>query len=106
MYVVRNQYREQLGCLYPVRLYTDSMSVFCGSTTTSCLAGPRLPYLLAAVLEKYSNGESSQFCLIPGKQNPADGLTKVNHNKVLDDVLTSGRLNHDVTEARICAKAH
>lgn len=104
MFVICHKFQELVGLTLPVKLYTDSSSVFHGATDSKSMEDPKLHLLLHAVRQLYQNGEVSEVLLIPGSQNPANALTKARHNGVLDSVLSSARLSHDITEARICIK--
>lgn len=79
-----------------LKLYTDSKCLFDVITKNTTTVEKRLIIDLQSARESYEKMEISDIAKIPSKANPADALTKVTKNEVLDRILDEGIVSHDV----------
>ena len=75
---------------------TDSKSIFDNITKLSCVADKRLMMDISALLQSYSSGEITNIGYLLSEFNLADGLTKKTKSKILDKVLRTGKMDHEV----------
>ena len=74
--VILHTLRSFLGKSIPLRLYTDSKCLFDSLTRLNSTTEKRLLIDLSLLREAYELREITEVLWIPGKQNPADGMTK------------------------------
>ncbi|CDF40899.1 unnamed protein product [Chondrus crispus] len=86
--------RHTLEKLYkrkiPITMLTDSKQMFDVITKASHTAEKRLMIDIAASREAYNKHEISNVGLVLSEHNIADGLTKVNRCKALEEVVKTG----------------
>lgn len=74
-------------------MYTDSLQLSDSITRGRRTNERRLMIDILATRQSYKRYEISGVGYISGVNNPADGLTKLGHNKVLEEVFYEGRIN-------------
>lgn len=87
-----------LGKRIPVRMYTDSKSLFDTITKRSQTSEKRLLIDLATVREAYRKKEIDNIAWIRSECNLADGMTKEKRKECLSRVLEKGILDHPVEQ--------
>lgn len=82
----------------PIRLYTDSKSLFDVITKNSVISEKRLMVDVQAIREAYQRMEIYDVAWIRSEFNPANALTKIKENQVLHRVLDEGIIEHPVAQ--------
>ena len=78
--------------MYPLRLYTDSRSLYHLAVSLTRTRERRLQIDLQVLRQAYENREITDIVWISGNSNPADSLTKQRRgNKILRDVVSTGK---------------
>ena len=89
---------RSLGREVPLNMYTDSKSLFDTITKRSQTSEKRLLIDLTAVREAYRRREITNVAWVRSEYNLADAMTKIVKDSILDDVLTSGKLDHPIEQ--------
>ena len=77
---------------YPLRLYTDSRSLYHLAVSLPRTRERRLQIDLQVLRQAYENRDITDIILILGNTSPADSLTKQRRgNKILQNVVSTGR---------------
>lgn len=79
-----------------VRMYTDSNCFFDVITKNTTTTEKRLMIDVQGMREAYERMEVSDIAWIASQANPADALTKITSNAVLDQILDERIVEHDV----------
>ena len=87
-----------LGRLIPVRMLTDSKSLFDTITRRSQTSEKRLLIDLATVRDSYRRKEITDVAWIRSEYNLADSMTKSSRENILTEVLHTGVLNHPIEQ--------
>ena len=82
----------------PIRMYTDSKSLFDTITKRSQTKEKRFMIDLFTVRQAYKNKEISNVAWVRSEYNLADAMTKTSKNDSLDRVLETGVLDHPVEQ--------
>ena len=82
----------------PLNMYTDSLSLFDVLTKSTTTTEKRLMIDLRSVRECYENQELDNVAHIRSQFNPADSLTKIKRNSILDQILSDGKIHHPVDQ--------
>lgn len=86
-YVIQKSISMFLGKPVPLKVFTDSSSLFDSLTTLNTTSEKRLLIDLRMLRKIYDNREIADIYWISGDQNPADGLTKKNPCNALEDLM-------------------
>lgn len=97
-FLLRAQLRALLGRTLPMRILTDSASLYHVMTRATLTTERRLIIDLMAARESYARGEISDIGLIRSQYNPADELTKDTDCSRLLAIMTSHHISHPVEE--------
>lgn len=92
-YVILRATQDFLGKKIPLRIYTDSLSLFDSLTNLNTTSEKRLLIDLSMLRESYERREIADVFWIPGDQNPADGLTKKSPCKALENLITTNKIS-------------
>eukprot|EP00171_Calliarthron_tuberculosum_P022597 IDg22597t1 len=92
-FVIRKATEEFLGRVVPLRMYTDSLSLFDSLTTLNTTSEKRLLIDLSMLRESYEKREIADVYWIPGDQNPADGLTKKSPCAALSKLIATNSVD-------------
>lgn len=79
-------------------MFTDSKCLFDVITKNTTTTEKRLMIDVQTIREAYEKMEISDVGWIRSEQNPADALTKVKDNEVLDRIIDEGILDHEVDQ--------
>lgn len=79
-----------------LKMFTDSMSFFDVITKNTTTTEKRLMIDVQAVREAYERMEVSDVAWIESAMNPADPLTKLKSNPILDCILDECIVEHDI----------
>jgi hypothetical protein len=88
-FAIQDSLRRISGFAPPLVLYTDSQSLYHLAISLTRTTERRLMVDLALLREAYERRDITHFAWIPGHENPADGFTKVAHNKALSRLLAT-----------------
>ena len=88
--------KSTTGKLFPVYLLTDSKSIFDTITKLTGVSEKRLMIDIAALRQSYSRGEITNIGHVLTANNLADPLTKKTQSKVLEKLMKTGKLDHEV----------
>lgn len=91
-FVLHKAIGEFLGHNLPLRLYTDSQSLFESLTTLNTTSEKRLLIDLSMLRESYERREIADVFWIPGDQNLADDLTKTSPCRALINLMKTNRI--------------
>ena len=95
-YVIRHSLEKILKRQVALSVYTDSHSLYGLCISLSQTTERRLLIDLALLREAYEKREITNLYWIPGDQNPADDLTKLEKRRVaLDKLLKTNKFNPD-----------
>jgi hypothetical protein len=97
-FLLQHDLLEITGRKLPIVVYTDSKSLFDCITAMSATAERRLLIDITTVREAYTSEEISNVGLLASANNPADALTKIARNAVLERFLNTGMLTHPVQQ--------
>lgn len=90
-YLVSRDSEQTHGAGYQLYMYTDSFQLYDALTLGSRPDECRLMYEIFAARQYYKKHEISGVESISGINNPADGITKLKHNKMLDSISNTRR---------------
>ena len=91
-YVIQESISDILGNAIPLKVYTDSKCLFDALTTLHSTTEKRLLIDLSMLRQCYEKREIAEVLWIPGRQNPADGLTKKDPCSALRNLLLSNQI--------------
>lgn len=86
-YVITNHFFVTYRTSFLVNMFTDSKHLFDALTKGQKKSEKWLMIDVLATREAYKRFEMSSIGLVPGDQNPADALSKLNHSGVLTKLL-------------------
>ena len=92
-YVIKQTIESFLGRKIPLHVFTDSKSLFDSLTSLNTTTEKRLLIDLSLLRECYERNEIAEVFWIPGDQNPADGLTKKNACKALENLMSTNKVD-------------
>ena len=95
---MRTDFELIVGKKFPISIYTDSRSLFDVITRNTTTTEKRLMVDIRAIREAYEHMEISDVAWIRSENNPADALTKVKENHILNGILDNGRIAHAVEQ--------
>ena len=81
-----------------ISCYTDSRSLFDVITRNTSTSEVRLMVDVRSMRESYERMEISDLGWIRSEHNPADALTKMKENSVLNAILDEGKILHPVEQ--------
>lgn len=81
-----------------LRMFTDSKTLFDVITKNTTTTEKRLMIDIKAVRESYERMELSDVAWIRSENNPADALTKVKENAVLNHIVDKQVVDHEVEQ--------
>ena len=90
VYCVKTDLERILERRIPFNMFTDSKSLFDVITQCSHTQGRMLMIDLQSVRNAYATHEISNVGFIRGRNNPADGLTKIGKFSAYDHMLRTG----------------
>lgn len=79
-------------------MFTDSKSLFDIITKYSDTTEKRLQIDLSSVREGYKSQEISDIAFIRSQFNPADALTKITNNNILQNIIQLNYINHPIEQ--------
>lgn len=82
----------------PVRLFTDCKSLFDVITKNTVTTEKRLMVDIQAIREAYAKFDIHDVAWIKSEYNPADSLTKIKENQVLNRIMDEGIIEHPVSQ--------
>jgi hypothetical protein len=91
--VMKHWFSNVLGQPLDLHILTDSRRAFHTITTIVKTRERRLMIDLQTIRESYERREISKVTWITGVSNPAEGLTKIKHNGVLDEVIRTNYID-------------
>jgi hypothetical protein len=97
-FILKHDIEDMLGIQVPLKLYTDSQSLFDVITKGSMTSERRLMIDIALAQEAFKRHWISNIGLVPSEHNLADGLTKPGRSELLRDVIRQGRLDIHVRQ--------
>lgn len=97
-YALKHDIQRMIKQNVPIRILTDNLSLFDVITKATTTAEKRLMIDLAALKQAYNVHDVEQLGFVRTAFNPADALTKVTRCPVLEEILSSARLNHPVDQ--------
>ena len=95
---VRTDLEAMLNCTIPIKIYTDNKSLFDVVTRNSVTTEKRLMLNIRSVREAYQDLDLNDMAWIRSEYNPADALTKVKENTVLNTAIDFGVIKHPVEQ--------
>lgn len=87
-----------LGQCVPILMLTDLAQLFSNSTPAKSTTERRLMVDMAALREAYNDRAIANSALINSGDNPADGLTKIEANPAILDLLRTHQLSHPIVQ--------
>lgn len=93
-FALRFTVSELIGRDIPMRLYTDSKTLFQSVTNLTSMTEKRLLIDIASLRDAYRNGDLAHLAHIDTADNPADAMTKSKPTNTLAQTLRSCRLQH------------
>ena len=103
-YKLQQDVRRMTGIDVPTVLFTDSRCLFDRIKRMSNISEKLLLIYISALRQCYARGELSNIGHISSQYNLADPLTKRTKSKLMEDVMTQGRLRHPVNQCIIHRK--
>lgn len=82
----------------PLTMFTDSKSLFDVITKYSDTTEKRLQIDLSSIREGYNCQDISHIAFIRRQHNPADSLTKITNNLVLENILKYNFIDHPIEQ--------
>lgn len=104
-FTIKTDLERMLNKRIPLSMFTDSKSLFDIITKCSSTTEKRLMIDIRSVQEGYETQEISDMGLVRSEFNPADCLTKVAHNQVMESIMNLNYLQHPV-EQWVFRKSH
>lgn len=92
----RHTLSQILGREVPMRLFTDSKTLFQSVTNLTSMAEKRLLIDIASLRDAYRNGDLEHLAHIDTADNPADAMTKPAATTALTRALRTCKLQHKV----------
>ena len=86
------------GHRIPVRLFTDSKSLFDTVTSLSGATEKRLLIEISALRDAFDSGEFDNIGHVSSEYNLADALTKKKKCHLMEELLATGKLQHPVNQ--------
>ena len=97
-FCIKNDLQVMLKRYIPLNMFTDSLSLFHGMTTSTTTTEKLLMIYLKSVKECYQKKEIDNIAHVRTNFNPTDALTKFKRNSVLKLTLSDGKLEHPVDQ--------
>lgn len=95
---LRHTLSSLLGREVPLKIYTDSKTLFQSVTNLTSMSEKRLLIDIAVLRDAYRNGDLKHFAHIDTAENPADGMTKPRASSFLVKALRTGKLRHTMNK--------
>lgn len=95
---LKHDLEQMLGRKLGLRMFTDSKSLFDVISKNSTTTEKRLMVDVQAMREAYERMELSDVAWVKSEDNPADSLTKVKENAVLNRIVDEGKVDHDIQQ--------
>lgn len=95
---IRHDLQRIIGKKLSLSIFTDSKCLFDVITKHTTTTEKRLMIDIKAVREAYERMEISDVGWIRSKDNPADALTKLTENAVLETIIRDGFVDHDISQ--------
>ncbi len=89
-FILKHDLQRIVGKSIPLKMYTDSKSLFDVITKSSTTLEHRLMIDVLSVREVYQKQELSDIGFVRSDQNPANGFAKPNACKALEELFLSG----------------
>ncbi len=84
------------GNKFPIHLMTDSKYIFDTITKIFGVSEKRLMIDISTLRQSYASGEIDKIAHIPTCNNLADAFTKTTSPRLLESLMKTGKLQHDV----------
>lgn len=97
-YVTKYDLQMMIGLLIPLRMITDSLSLFDVLTKASTTTEKRLKIDLQTVQNSYDKSEIQDVAFIRSEYNIADVLTKMKKKKGLMQAINTSVLGHPIQQ--------
>lgn len=97
-FAIRHDLQLMLSQSINILMFTDSLSLFDVLTKATVTTEKRLMIDLKTVKDSYKCQEIENICHVRSEFNPADALTKVKRNLLLEQFLETNKLDHPVEQ--------
>ena len=97
-YTMKHDLENITGRTVPLKMFTDSKSLFDIITKSFSTTERRIMIDVQAVRNGYDKREISDIGFIRPHSNPADAFTKVGPCAILDQILASREIKHNVEQ--------
>lgn len=97
-YVIKYDLQLMLGKVIPISMMTDSLSLFDVITKSTITTERRLMIDIKAAKESYQKNEIQDIAYIRSENNPADAITKIMKQSILDHILRTNKIEHPVEQ--------
>ena len=103
--IMRHDLENITGRTVPLRIFTDSKSLFDFVTKSASTTERGLIIDVQEVRNGYNKPDVSDIRFIRSHNNPADAFTEVGPCVILDEILECGEIKHDVEQWIICTRS-